>query len=396
MSARALLGFPMLEEGPFDETEESEESLAEDALREECELYARFEGGEEEEEGELREVADTRAADRVSAEKKKSARKKLAEELLLGKLFRGQTKTDVEFFLKLLGGNTSMRQLYESLKEHSAWADVRNMSAADGLNGAYVGGGDLGCILDETIAFYNEQDLWDIPPDATKLPWLLYFDGRTVFGKNELFAWGPKLGACPQSPMHIWPLAMVKWEGSESYQKLSVVARLLELEKVVRERQGKPVRVGGRTLDLVFIVVVDWMALSGLMHNTAEPSARPTQAGGDPVCCGLCGLRASQLQMDNPDVENFFARADDVRWRSDIRFIPLGPSFFIWEPLHCHTRCLDLILHVLLSRAKPQLRGKIVELLSSCGRNWPDKPKSAHSFIIKEVCFPLFPSSIFF
>ena len=89
---------------------------------------------------------------------------------------------------------------------------------------------------------------------------------------------------------------------------------------------------------------------------------------------------------------DFFRRADDVRWRSDVRFIPLSPFFFIWEPLHCHTWCLDTVLHVILKRVGPLLRHSIVEKLSSCGRKWPDERKSAHSFVIKEVCFshPLF------
>jgi hypothetical protein len=191
---------------------------------------------------------------------------------------------------------------------------------------------------------------------------------------------------------------MVQWGGSETHCGLETVARELHLTEAVEHLDGADISVNNghnvRIVRLRFVISIDWISMLGALNNMAEPSARVTKEGCNCVLCGLCGATAKNLEITGADIFIVWKRSDDVRWKSIMRFLPFGPERFVWEPLHCHNRCLDIVVHLLFRALPPSIRSKVAEIVSKTGRSWKNEPEPSQSLIIKEVYHIVFSFKI--
>lgn len=316
----------------------------------------------------------------------------LLEMQLFSKLARGWVKDDVILNAELYGAPFHEKQFYQLLTHHAEWASVRPLSAP--YSGASVS--NLSTLFMATIEWYNRRQLWDIAENTTCLPWLLYNDGRNVWGKNELIAWGPKCSKATQSPEHIWPLAMASWQGEETFTELFQVTTQFGLPEFIKTTNGKLFHIGGRELPVHFFFCADWMSLIPALNNTSSPNSRPTQEGHDPCLCGLCGIRGSQLMAREQRLDQFPRMApSDMLWQASVHLFDLPPGDYVWEPLHCLNRCLQSAISFTMEELPSEDRVTAATILSRAGRPWPDAKKSEHTLVIKEVCFFL-PSQIGF
>lgn len=135
------------------------------------------------------------------------------DRLIFVKLFAGWSKSDVRAHMLLEKHRLSWKLLYRRISELAEWAAVGNFPPNDGINGGFVGGGNPEGILRQLIDMYTEQHLWSLDPSMDALIVYIYMDGRRVWGKNELLAFGFKQCVHFQSPANVYPLAMAKWTG---------------------------------------------------------------------------------------------------------------------------------------------------------------------------------------
>jgi len=266
---------------------------------------------------------------------------------MLVKLVCGWTKRTLLASLTLAKRKVSWRKWYSRMRKY--YSTINPQDTTMPLNGGFVS--DLEKLFLITVEWYVRENLFDIPLDATELLWFIFTDGRNVWGKNEVIAFGPKQVHHLQSPLNIWPLMMVKWKGKETFQKLQECDRQLALSSFIQKMNGKLISVGNRKLILRFPIITDWMSLLPIMHNTADPQARVTVNGVNPVICGLCGFSGSDKvhgwKLDVTKVWNRLS-PDSPLWANFVHLFGATPEMCVWEPLHCHTRVLDTFVHWLV------------------------------------------------
>ena len=309
------------------------------------------------------------------------------DRLMYVKLATGWTKKDVKKHLALSHKTLSWREWYRRLTEIVSDFDVRNFPSDSGINGAFIGGGNLEAVFNKIIAFYTSNKMWRFEPGDTECIAFIFWDGRFIFGKNKLAAMGFKQVQHCQSPNNIFPISMSKWKGSETFEKLKQVMEIVGVQDFIRKFNGKSIQIDGKTFRLVFLAIVDWMSLIAGLNNTATPASRESRYK-DPCLCGLCGFKASDKVhgwRQCPLYEWRRYRADDPVWNSAEHLLPLSPEFWIWEPLHLITRVLDTIVHFILDNSRGNTTKQLRKVLKRSGRKWPESNFSAHSFILKEV-----------
>jgi len=309
------------------------------------------------------------------------------DRLIFTKLMSGWTKEHVNEHLILARKKMSWRSFYSCLTELCSETDVRNFSAAN-ISGAYVGGGDLTRIFNNMLAVTTALGRWEIPASADCLQILIFQDGRRIWGKNELLALGLKQVKKMQSPDNIFPIATAHWPtSSETFERLQMLVDATGLDKFIAANEGRLVSVGGRVLPLRFMLAVDWMSLIPSLNNTDQPSARPT-ANYNPCNCGLCNFRGTDKMegwRSNPLYVWHRVTAESQFWNSAKHLYPLGPDSYIWEPLHCHMRVLDTIVHWILDHSSSGVKKQIEQQLARLGRHW--RSAQPHTLILKEVCW---------
>ena len=304
------------------------------------------------------------------------------KELMVTKLIKGWSKPDMKAHLALSKQSISERKWYDLMRGY--WQPFDPVALSRPLNGGYIG--NLSSAFDKMLEFYEKQQLLHIPAHENRLIWSVYWDGKTLWGPNELIAWGPRQVDHCHSPTNIHPLVMAHWQGKESFEGLAAVDQQLRLTEWLKSHEGEwKTLIDGRSVQLTFPLVVDWMALIPILNNTAQPSSQPT-ATTDPCLCGLCGFPASVKVLGwLHDPMRIWKRvaASDLQWKDYQHLFNAVPKQCIWGPFHTNTRCLDTVIHWVLrqygSAGKPLNR-----ILKECiGRTL--SPQTA--LIIKEVLF---------
>jgi hypothetical protein len=105
------------------------------------------------------------------------------DEMMLVKLVSGWSRRTTNTVCALGRKKMPWRAYYQRLTNLVGHAGVRNVP---GFKGAIVSGGDAGLegLFRYTFDWYNARHLFLLPPEATVLPWLLYWDGRTIFSEE--------------------------------------------------------------------------------------------------------------------------------------------------------------------------------------------------------------------
>lgn len=130
-------------------------------------------------------------------------------------------------------------------------------------------------------------------------------------------------------------------------------------------------------------LVMDWISLIAVMNNCAQPNATVSR-GGDQPLCGLCHFttvhKAGFWKLNAHEKFNRYT-ADSAIWGLRQHLFGATPETCVWEPLHCHTRCLDNVIHF-FHRSAPS-KGRFEELMGRFHPGW----KETTSLTIKTVSF---------
>ena len=158
-------------------------------------------------------------------------KRKQIEKWLFVKLLLALPKQVIDTVAALNDCSIQMPLVYELLQEHSNFAEIKN--AVGTVNGALVG--NLRAYFNWMLGYYRDLHLWRFHEGAQHLLVPLFFDNRSIWGKNELFAWGPRHVLHTQSPSNMWPLAMWKFKGKETYNRIRYLDNFMG---ITTSRQG--------------------------------------------------------------------------------------------------------------------------------------------------------------
>ena len=305
-------------------------------------------------------------------------------ELMLSKLLRGWRKADVSLTVACVNRSLRWPEWYSIMRGYWEPWGIHDLPGGE-INGAAVL--NMSACLQRCTSWYNSRGLWEIPKGAVAHLASFYHDGRRVWGKNELIAWAFRYVRNFQSPDNVWPLAMAKWTGGETYDKLAAIDAHVGLGAVVRELRGTQLTFGGCTLPLEFPVITDWMSLLPVMNNCSLPNATVHADGVNPVICGLCGWSAHDKtagwREDGQLLREFPRHAADAReWTDAPHLYAARPSDCVWEYTHLQTRALDTWINLYLlpqcGRLRADFSGEYHELT---GSKW----KTGKKLICKET-----------
>ena len=146
-----------------------------------------------------------------------------ANPLLYGKLIFGTPMDEFLFWTQLQGIKLTKDDVAAKILALSAWAGVQNLPVAD-FNGAHV---NIRSHFQFTLNWYACLNMKkDLQQHNSKYLWPWTYDGRELFGPNELFAYGTRRA---QTPDDVWPLAMIQGgaqatESSDALRKLNQIA----------------------------------------------------------------------------------------------------------------------------------------------------------------------------
>jgi hypothetical protein len=240
-------------------------------------------------------------------------------------------------------------------------------------------------------------------------------------GKNELIAIAVRYVRQFQSPSNVWPIAMAKWKGAETFDALKYLDNLLHITSFVTwaeeqvsvgvlfsrscfcfltETNGQVVEIGTRRLPVAMPVAADWMSLIPVMNNCALPNATPSPSTGtNSVICGLCGFTAlDKVSSWKSMIDKFWLRsaATDVRWAGVEHLFAATPEKVVWEPLHCHTRCLDTFLKFLIGNLAAAQTRQLATILHPAHENYSATASlTINSVSFLRLLFPLCPPHLF-
>ena len=311
---------------------------------------------------------------------------------LLHKLLCGWTKSTTEGAAGHAGYKINWKRWYDIMREYYASAEPADIPLtelpAKALSGAFVT--KLDRCFQYMLSWYERAHRWDFA-DAAQDAWaVVFWDGRQVWGENEVVALVFKHVLQMQSPDNVWPLAMVKWEGAETPDKMESLFQVLGLKDFIKRMDGTTVSIDGIRRTLRFLVITDWMAMLALFPGAAKPNATVTMDGADPHICPLCRFHASDkssLKVDgwktNPTKVWHRFPADDTAFQFLGSLLGLSPSAHVWELLHLITRVLDSALELVVPELGLEAQDVFSGLfLDEVGRKW----SSTNALILKNVC----------
>lgn len=130
------------------------------------------------------------------------------------------------------------------------------------------------------------------------------------------------------------------------------------------------------------------MSLIPVMNNCALPNATPSPTTGmNPPICGLCGFTAMhKTGLWKTKIDEVWKRwkPTDTAWSSVPHLFAATPQKVIWEPLHCHCRCLDTVFKFFLSYVSGEAASEFATILHRA----QEKYSATASLTINSVRFP--------
>ena len=88
------------------------------------------------------------------------------------------------------------------------------------------------------LGFYTNRQLWTIPHEEPNILIPITLDGRNIWGKNILLAWGPRHVLNTHSLTNVWPLAMWKSSTAKNWEDIQEVEQELQLTSYIDQVDG--------------------------------------------------------------------------------------------------------------------------------------------------------------